>query len=51
MQEFLIDIEEEHDNCVWQRDMSERERERERESIKKRKCKVYIDKIIDSKIF
>ena len=28
MQEFLIDIEEEHDNCVWQRDMSERERER-----------------------
>ena len=47
MQEFLIDIEEEHDNCVWQRDMSERERE----SIKKRKCKVYIDKIIDSKIF
>ena len=49
MQEFLIDIEEEHDNCVWQRDMSERERERE--SIKKRKCKVYIDKIIDSKIF
>ena len=21
MQEFLIDIEEEHDNCVWQRDM------------------------------
>ena len=47
MQEFLIDIEEEHDNCVWQRDMSERERE----SIKKRKCKVYIDIIIDSKIF
>ena len=29
MQEFLIDIEEEHDNCVWQRDMSVRERERE----------------------